>query len=244
MSAWKKARDDVRSDSKPATAMTTSQIPLALKPPRRPGFDNFVVGPNTVLIETLASGLEPGQWYFLTGPAGSGRTHLLSASFAGLIRAGRDAKFITLTAAAHWPLLDQTDGEFVMVDDVDAVAGNLAGERLLFNALNRWRGARTGVVMSGVGRSAFELPDLASRLGQAVRLTLKPLSEDDLRTLVQRLAAEHEVLMGRGAVDYLVSRGPRNPADLARLVEQLVLRALSDRRTLSIPLIRETLAAQ
>jgi DnaA family protein len=224
--------------------MTTPQIPLALKPPRRPGFDNFVAGPNVVLIETLSSGLEAGQWYFLTGPAGSGRTHLLSASFAEQIRAGLDAKFIALTAKTHWPLLDRTDGEFVMVDDVDAVAGDLAGERLLFNALNRWREARSGVVMSGVGRSAFELPDLVSRLGQAVRLTLKALNEDGLRTLLLRLAAEHEVMMGRGAVDYMISRGPRNPAGLARLFEQLALRALSERRTLSIPLIREALPGQ
>lgn len=218
--------------------MTGSQIPLALKPPRRPMFSNFIAGPNASLIDTLTSGLEPGQWYFLAGPPGSGRTHLLSATFADLMRSGIDVKFIALTAQTHWALLDQTDGDFVLIDDVDAVAGDSDGERSLFNALNRWRERRTGVVMSGAGRSGFVLPDLASRLGQVVRLTIKPLDEAHFRSLLARLSAEHEVALGRGAADYLITRGPRNPADLVRLFEQLVLRALSEQRTLSIPLIR------
>ncbi|MFP4207069.1 MAG: HdaA/DnaA family protein [Wenzhouxiangella sp.] len=221
--------------------MTSAQIPLALTPPRRPGFDNFVAGGNAAVVETLASGLEPGQWYFLAGPSGSGRTHLLSACFAGLVRRGLDAKFMALGAAAHWPLLAQTDGEFVLLDDIDALAGDQAGEVLLFNALNRWREQRTGVIMSATGRAGFELPDLVSRLGQAVRLTLKPLEQNDLLSLVRSLGAEQEVVLGRGAADYLITRGPRSPAGLVRLFEQLVARALSERRTLSVPLIREVL---
>ena len=221
--------------------MSAAQIPLALKPPRRPSFENFIAGPNLAVAETLASGLEGAQWYFLAGPPGSGRTHLISASFAALVRAGSDAKFMALGARKHWPLLAQTDGDFVLLDDIDALAGDEDGERLLFNALNRWRQQRCGVVMSGTGRSGFALPDLVSRLGQAVRLTLKPLEEADLLALVRRLARDHEVVLGRGAADYLVTRCPRSPAAVARRFEQLVARALSERRTLSIPLIREIL---
>lgn len=221
--------------------MSTAQIPLALKPPRRPGFDNFVAGPNQAVVDSLAAGLDPAQWYFLAGPAGSGRTHLLSAAFSTLARRGRDVKFMALGARTNWPLIEQTEGDYVLLDDIDALAADDSGERLLFNALNRWREQRSGVVMTGVGRSGFKLPDLVSRLGQAVRLTVKPLDEADLLVLVRCLAREHEVLLGRGAAEYLVTRSPRSPAALSRLFEQLVGRALSERRTLSIPLIREML---
>ncbi len=223
--------------------MSTSQIPLALKPPRRPGFDNFVAGPNQIVVDALRQGLEPGHWYFLAGPAGSGRSHLLLAGFNALVRRGVQARFMGLGAQVNWPLLAETDGECLLLDDVDAVAGDSAGERLLFNALNRWRDRRTTLVMSGIGRSGFELPDLVSRLGQASRLTLKPLDDTDLRVLVNQLAREHEVVLGRGAADYLITRCPRSPASLARRFEQLVARALSERRTLSIPLIRESIAS-
>src|SRR5699024_2516989 len=116
-----------------------------------------------------------------------------------------------------------------------------AGEQALFNALNRWRAARCGVVMSGAGRDGFVLPDLRSRLGQATRLTLKPLDEPELAELVRSLAAEHEVLLGRGVVDYILSHAPRNAGRMADLVVAGAQRALTERRTLSVPLIRDML---
>jgi len=213
-------------------------MPLALKPPRRPRFDNFVAGDNGALVATLRGGLEPGQWYFLAGPAGSGRSHLLSAVFVDRSRHS-SAQFIGLTDRRQWGLLEQTDAEWIVIDDIDCLAGDNAGELSLFNALNRWRAERTGVVMSGRGRDRFELPDLRSRLGQATRLTLTPLEERDLAELIVRLAEEHEVPLGRGVVDYLLSRTTRNAGQLAGMVNQLADRALSERRTLSIPLVRE-----
>ncbi len=224
--------------------MNQRQIPLALKPPRRPGFGNFIAGPNQAVVETLARGLESGAWYFLGGPAGSGRSHLLSACFADRLRAGDTVNFVALSIGANRELLDHATGDWVMVDDIDMLAGEHDAERQLFNALNRWRAERTGVIMSGAGRDRFELPDLRSRLGQATRLTLKPLDESHLHQLIQRLAADHEVALGRGAADYLVSRAPRNPAAIARLVEQLATRALSERRTLSVPLARQVLVGK
>lgn len=221
--------------------MSQHQIPLALKPPRRPGFANFVAGPNHVVVDTLASGLEPGGWYFLGGPAGSGRTHLLSAAFAALHQEGRHVAFISLALRSHRPLLEAAGGDWVIVDDIDQLAADDQGEMALFNALNRWRAEHVGVLMSGLGRESFKLPDLRSRLGQATRLTLKPLEEEDLLVLVKRIAADHEVLLGRGAADYLLSRAPRRPASLAHLIERLAARALSERRTISVPLAREVL---
>ncbi len=222
--------------------MSHAQMPLALKPPRRPGFDNFVTGDNGALVATLKNGLEPGQWFFLAGPAGSGRSHLLSAVFADRSLQA-SAQFIALSDRRQWPLLEHAEAEWIVIDDIDRLAGDGAGELSLFNALNRWRADRAGVVMSGRGRDRFELPDLRSRLGQSTRLTLSPLEERDLAELVVRLAGEHEVPLGRGVVDYLLSRTTRNAGQLAGLVNRLADRALSERRTLSIPLVREVLAS-
>ncbi len=223
--------------------MSRQQIPLALKPPRRPGFENFVAGPNQALVDLLAAGLEPGSWYFLGGPPGSGRSHLMSACFADRIKRGSSAQFLALAVPSNQALLDDALADCIFLDDVDALAGHASGEMLLFNALNRWRAERCAVLMSGAGRDGFQLPDLRSRLGQAARLTLKPLEEADLRSLISRLADEHEVVLGRGAADYLLTRGARSAAAIARLIEQLANRALTERRTLSVPLIRETLDA-
>jgi DnaA-homolog protein len=221
--------------------MSRTQMPLALKPPRRPRFDNFVAGDNGALVATLRSGLELGHWYFLAGPRGSGRSHLLAAVLDEHVCKGDAVQFVALADPRQRALLDQASADWILLDDVDRLAGDPEGERTLFNALNRWRAERVGLVMSGRGRDRFELPDLRSRLGQATRLNLNPLEERDLAELVVRLAGEHEVPLGRGVVDYLLSRTTRNAGQLSRLVGRLADRALSERRTVSIPLVRELL---
>lgn len=222
--------------------MSRAQLPLALKPPRRPRFDNFVAGPNRVVVATLNGGVAVGEWCFLAGSPGSGRSHLLAAFFAERCRQGDQAHFVALKKPRQRLLLEHATGHWVVIDDVDVLAGDPDGELALFNALNRWRAERTGVLMSGAGRAAFELPDLRSRLGQATRLTLKPLEEPELAELVRSLAAEHEVLLGRGVVGYILSRAPRNAGRIAHLVVAAAHRALTERRTLSVPLVRDLLS--
>ncbi|MFW5927089.1 MAG: HdaA/DnaA family protein [Wenzhouxiangella sp.] len=200
-----------------------------------------MTGPNRVVVATLRDGLEPGGWYFLRGVPGSGRTHLLTAAFDECRRRSGSAMFLSLFDERHRGLLDHAEGDWLVVDDVDAVAGHGEGELALFNALNRWRGARSTVIMSGQGREAFELPDLRSRLGQAARLTLEPLDDAGLAELVRRLASEHEAALGRGVVEYMLKRAPRNAGRLAEVMKQCVRRAQAERRTISIPLVREVL---
>jgi len=224
--------------------MSRAQLPLALQPPRRPRFENFVAGPNRAVVAALSQGVEPGGWYALVGPAGSGRSHL-AAAFLAACHARRDqASFIALEQPGQRGLLEHAGGDWVVIDDVDALAGDGEGERALFNALNRWRADRSGVVMSMAGREGFVLPDLRSRLGQATQLVIKPLEEPALAELVRCLAAEHEVGLGRGVVDYILSRMPRNAGQIARLVVAAAHRALAERRTLSVPLVRELLGSR
>jgi len=222
--------------------MNRFQLPLALKPPRRPSFDNFIAGPNRAVVGTLRDGLESAGWYFLRGPAGSGRSHLVASAFAERCRRGESARFIALSQPDQVELLAHTCGDWIMIDDVDAVAGVGEAEHNLFSALNRWRDERCGLIMSGRGRDRFELPDLRSRLDQAVRLALTPLDEAGLAQLIRQLAEEHEVPLGRGVINYLLSRAPRNAARLSELIERCSRRALAQRRAVSVPLVRELIA--
>lgn len=217
------------------------QIPLALNPPRRPGFGNFLAGPNQAVVDTLKFGLEAGACYFLGGPPGYGRTHLALASYAHLARAGRSVRFVPLGHPGAFRVLDEAAAEWLVLDDVDRLAGQDDAELGLFNALNRWRADLSGVLMTGVGRRGFRLPDLNSRLAQATGLVLRPLDDSDRHQLISMLAREREVAIGRGVADYLLQRGPRNPGELARLIEAMTARALAERRVLSIPLARELL---
>lgn len=217
------------------------QMPLVLKPPRRLIFDNYIAGDNQGVIETLKMGLEAGDWYLLIGPHGSGRTHLMSALFQHLGDQGQTSAYIPLSDASDWPLLDEATAAYVMVDDIDALAAEPAGEMHLFNALNRWRLEKTTVVMSAAGLTEFVLPDLCSRLGQATRLTLKSLQDEDFEALILRLVSDQEMNMPADVAKYLVSRVRRNAGDVTRLVNQVLLKSLSERRAITIPMVRSVL---
>lgn len=221
--------------------MTAPQIPLALTPPRRPRFENFVAGQNHAVLDVLQHGLQPGHWYFLTGPDGSGRSHLAQAVLTARLAEHASARFVACTDPATVELLDATAGDWIVLDDIDRLATDAAAERALFNALNRWRADQSGVLMTGVRRSGFDLPDLVSRLNQAAKLSLVPLQDDTDRLfveLIEQLLLDFQLSAGHGLTDYLLRHAPRSPARLVALFERFSQQARAERRVVSIPLVR------
>lgn len=219
------------------------QLPLSLVPPRRRRFDNFVAGPNAALVQALRHGVREGQWLFLRGPRGSGKSHLAEAAVHDRHDAGRPTCFVPAGEPGAWALLAGGDAALAVVDDVERLAGEADAERALFNALNRWRASRTAVLLTGTGSGGFELPDLVSRLGQAASLTLEPLDDPGVAELIEQLVEDFRLVPGRGLAAYLQRHGPRSPARLVAVFESMARRAHAERRVASVPLAREALAA-
>jgi DnaA family protein len=77
------------------------QLALAVRVRERARFDNFFAGPNTAalsLVRAVAAG-RPGA-SVLTGPAASGKTHLLLAATHAAQQAGRRAVYFALRELA------------------------------------------------------------------------------------------------------------------------------------------------
>lgn len=221
--------------------MNMPQLPLSLTPPRRKRLDNFVAGANAPLLGSLRHALEERGWVMLCGPEGSGKSHLALAILAEWSSGQRRACYVPCRERGAAELLAGGDAELAVVEDIEALAGRGQAELGLFNALNRWRAARTAVLMTGSGAAPFDLPDLASRVSQAARLTLKPLDDEGLSRLIGQLIADFHVVPGRGLAEYLIRHGPRSAGNLAELFEKISRRAQAERRVVSVPLVREAL---
>jgi DnaA family protein len=224
------------------------QIPLQLEPPRPDRLDDFVAGPNEAALEAVRRLLdEPGGSLFLSGPKGSGKSHLLN----GLCHAARDrglaAFYIALgrlpeEAAAGLDGLQVLD--LVCVDDIDRVAGNAVWERALFRCFNEVRSAQGRLLIGSrkpLSQLDIDLPDLASRLGWGVRLRLRyPGDEGKLAILQQRARSLHIDLPDEVS-RYLLRHSARDLASLLDAVESLRDAAFAGKRKITVPLAREVL---
>jgi len=224
------------------------QILLPLEGRRPDRFEDFVVGENAALLSSLQELVHSdGQCLFLTGAAGTGKTHLLNAACNLSTELGRQGFYIApgrLNVQAAAGLADLDHMDLVCVDDIDLCIGQRAWEEALFHCFNRLRDGGGSLVVSSskpLSGLSFSLPDLASRLAWGLRLQLQPLDDTGKAEVMQRWASARDIALPEDVQNYLLNRGARDlPSLLARL-ETVRQSALSAKRRITVPLAREVL---
>ena len=201
--------------------------------------DFFVSGANALAVAALDRWRDwPGARLLLIGPHGAGKSHLARvwAGEAGArVTGARDLAGADLPGLAAWP---------VVVEDVDAIAGDLAAETALFHLHNLAAEAGTPLLMTGTGRSArwpFALPDLASRVQAAPVATLEAMDDDLLGALLHKLFADRQLVVSPALITWLVRRIDRSFAEAQRIVAVMDARALAARRPITRQLAAEVL---
>ncbi|WP_209348119.1 DnaA/Hda family protein [Pontixanthobacter sp. CEM42] len=167
-----------------------SQIALPLSHKRAADPERIVVGnANQKVIEALRN---PAAWPFktaiLTGEERSGKS-ILGRWFAA-----------------------QGAGE--VIDGADAI-----DETDLFHRWNRAQEeGRPLLLISDAEKWEIALPDLRSRLGAALHLTIGTPDDDMAASLIESIAMQRGLALGEGALTYLVPRAERSFAAIERLV--------------------------
>lgn len=196
------------------------QLPLEISPRAEPGFDNYVAGANAealARVQALAAGTLREAIVYLWGEPGSGRSHLLRA------------------AARANPGL-------VVADDVERL--DAGAQQALFVAINAAREGQPAVLAAGDAPPAQLAlrDDLRSRLAWGLVYQLRPLSDADKALHLRSEAQRRGLALSDEVVAYLLSRLPRDLANLNRVLDLLDRHSLSRQRPLTLPLVREALA--
>jgi DnaA family protein len=224
------------------------QIPLQLEPRRPDRFDEFVAGPNENAMAAVRQLLdEPGGSLFLSGPEGSGKSHLLNALCHEARENGLAAFYIALKrlpeeAAASLEGLQVLD--LVCVDDLDSVAGNPVWETALFACFNEVRAAHGRLLVSSrQPLAALELclPDLASRLAWGVRQNLRLPADDGKLQILEQRARALRIDLPADVQNYLLKHSKRDMSSLLLALERLKDAAFVGKRKITVPLAREIL---
>ena len=206
--------------------MSMRQLVLEIAPPRDPSFDNFVAGGNAEVVaklrELAAGGLAESVVY-LWGERGSGRSHLLGA------------------ARRDWV----HPGQLAIADDVDRL--DAAAQVALFNRINEIRatGGNGSLLAAGpVPPAQLALrDDLKSRLAWGLVYQVKTLTDAEKAVYLREDAARRGLQLADEVVWYLLTHVRRDLPSLVAIVAHLDAYSLSHRRPLTLPLVREALAA-
>ncbi len=228
--------------------MSVPQLPLALRYPPDQRFETYVGAPEGALaqLQALADG-GTGEWLYLAGPAGVGKTHLLLATCAAAETAGRRVAYLPLAAAAGrlGDALQALEGnDLVALDGLEAIAGHREDEVALFDAHNRARAAGACLLYAARGNPAElapGLPDLRSRLSQCIRVSLSPLDDDGRRQVLAQRAQRRGLVVDDAALDWLLRRSGRDLAGLTALLDTLDRESLAAQRRVTVPFLRQAL---
>lgn len=231
--------------------MSARQLPLALRYPPDQRLETFVGAPAGA-IGQLRAWAEAGSqdWLFLAGTAGVGKTHLALAACAAAEAAGQRAAYLPLAATARRlrEALPPVEGVGVAaLDGLDAVAGDREDELALFDFHNAVRAAGGRLLYTAQASPEslpLVLPDLRSRLGQCVRITLAPLDDAGRRAVLLERAQRRGLVLEPAALDWLFARVGRDLAGLAAMLERLDRASLAAQRRVTVPFLREVLAGE
>lgn len=213
-----------------------AQLALDLVQPLTPRLDNFVPGRNAealAALRALAAG-QGAQFVYLWGEPGCGRSHLLAALAAeggGLGRAGEVPEFAA-------------EVRLYLVDDVDAL--DEAGQARFFRLVNEIRGA-PGARLASAGsappaRMALR-EDVRTRLAWGLVYQLHALSDVEKAQALLAHAGSRGIVLTPEVRAWMLAHLPRDMRTQVAVLDALDAYALARKRPITLPLLREWLAA-
>lgn len=227
------------------------QLPLGVRIPDRAVFATFLPGRNVQVVEHLkrvARGESAGTAW-VCGAQGSGKSHLLQAACVLASETMRAAYFPLgeLRSLGAEVLEGAAQLDCLCLDDIDAVSGDIAWERVLFGIFREMdeRGGR--LVVSAASPPAlveWALPDLGSRFTSSLVFQLRALDEEEQQEALRLRAHIRGFELPDETSRWLQRRFPRDMRALYELLDTLDEAALVAQRRLTVPFIRSVLREQ
>jgi chromosomal replication initiation ATPase DnaA len=214
------------------------QLALALEHAENFAREDFLSGPSNAVALALVDAWP--DWshrtVMLTGPEGSGKSHLAAiwAQTAG-------ARLIAARALEEASVPSALATGALVVEDVVAGAFD---ERALFHLLNLAREHDAFVLLTArTAPVTFAVRDLASRLKALPLVAMMPPDDTLLRAVLVKLFADRQLAVDEALIGYVATRIERSFAAARAVVARLDDEALRHKRPLTRAFAAEVLRA-
>jgi len=194
------------------------------------GREDFFVAPsNEVALRSIERWRDwPGNRLIVTGNAGSGKTHL-----ARVWQGDVAGHFQRCENGGTLKFAPVPEGTRLVLEDIDEICGDSAGEEALFHLVNRAQGGEIHLLMTATcapARIGFRLPDLKSRIEASFTAAIAPPDDALLATLLVKQFNDRQLVVPPGVIEFLLGRMERSAASVQRLVVALDREALALKR--------------
>lgn len=200
----------------------------------RYGREDFLVGPANEAAYALIEAWPdwPDSVLVLTGPSGSGKSHL-----AAIWAERAHAWTVTAAAVGRDAVQHLVSNGALVVEDIDRSEGR--DEAALFHLLNRARERGCPVLLTsadGIDRLGLATADLRSRLRLAPGIAIAAPDDALLRAVLVKLFVDRQLVVDLGVIEAVVVRIHRSLGRARAVVAELDRDALGRRRRISRPL--------
>ncbi|MGB0960391.1 MAG: chromosomal replication initiator DnaA [Halocynthiibacter sp.] len=202
--------------------------------------DTFFVAPSNRLAAATVDNWEnwPSSKLVLTGPKGSGKTHLThiwAEETGATILSARDLESTDIQSICTGP---------IAVEDIPAIAGNGPAEDALFHLHNLCLANGHALLMTGVEaplRWGILLPDLLSRLQGTTSIGLDAPDDTLLTAVLVKLLSDQQINSDPKLIAYITKRMERSFEAAHNLIRALDQESLSKSKPLTLKLAADVL---
>lgn len=220
------------------------QLTFELPAKTAQGRDSFFVSAaNQLAVKRLERWQAwPSGMLSLVGEAGVGKSHLAQVWASETGARVTTARDVSTQSAEELGALD-----FLAVEDVEQIAGDLSLEKGMFHLFNLKKSSPGLLLVTSrkpLAQVEFQLPDLKSRLSSLDMVRIDPPDDPLLAALLVKLFTDRQISVGPELIPYLVLRMDRSAAGVQALVATLDREALRLKRPITRRLAAEVLDNQ
>ena len=208
-------------------------------------FSNFYAPRGTSQHIALSSLREKShQSVFLSGPLGTGLSHLLQAA----CRQEEDSIYLPLghvAEASPENLFDKLEmHRLVCLDDLHTVITKNTWQHSVFNLFNRCFDNGTNIIFSArcrVDALGVVLPDLLSRLKSGLVIHFSDYREEDLFGLLKYRAQIRGLPLTDEVAVYMLGRLARSTSSVMRALDRLDQASMLEKKRVTLPFVKRVL---
>lgn len=227
--------------------MSAVQLPLDLQFRPAYGREDFLVTASNQDAVALIDAW-PASWggfFALTiyGAAGSGKSHI-----AAVWAQKAHARVLSPEIFGATPTEDLLENpQNLVIERLDLLTGDLKREQKLFHVYNALGAAGKTILLTShiaPAKLEFVLQDLQSRLRASTAVQIHQPDDDLLCYVLAKQLHDRGFATTDKVVRYAVERMERSWAAMDRLVADLSARATSEKKGITLPLVRDALPEQ